>query len=827
MNTYEKTIESLKNEKLIFSLIFFNIFIIFIIDKILNFEIAYERLSGSILALSLFTIIVRIILGKDDYGFKSNYKFVLYSFIFVFFLVFKQFLHGKHGMEVYPNIIVSSLIWLEGILNFEIIDWYDGRGLGIPFPPISTQFFNPLFIFYYLFGIKYFYLALWIILTFAGTLYFTKLNKILGVNDKLSIIAGFLFCFSGPIIISLTMQDWTHSLISWVLLPCVLYFPIKKIIKESKIHINEAILYSFLLVFYFHIGNPSLHIFLALLLAFALTFFSFFRLKNIDLKSFIIIAILVFLICMPRIYFIISEMMQFAVQSMDQFPKDERIFIDSQKYRLFDNFIPLIISQSGRFISIFNSENFTIFELIKNLLMNVVYVSYKNFFLGFVFCFLAFLSFLLFKNKNINKNQKLILILFFTFFISSIILLNYTTFYVKYLIDYVYWGWSFTFFGIILGSYFLSNFKISKKIIYLLLLIQISQQITYASYGVFIHPSSYESKLFSSNFFEPKKNNKFYFWISNNISKYGENMLISPDIFYELDISENSMFREHNFYSSADINYNTGAKILNDFHLKGISSDFISPSESFKEGKILVTYDVINYKKTLDILGINLILIKEKELNNISNKNYKLVDTFIINKIVYDKNNFKNLNFFEKRISELKKEIKFEKEKWVLLHNNQAWDEAFALEANILKDAEIKINKNMRIFKYYYKIVECTKPYFLCQDLINLNKNKLDYTINEIGKNGHYEYSFKPNNKEFVIGLSKGFRKEWQAYYGKTKLETFSINNSLLGIIIPPNVDGFRLDYRNNILLLLRLISLSVCLILIIVFFKKRKISTI
>ena len=162
-----------------------------------------------------------------------------------------------------------------------------------------------------------------------------------------------------------------------------------------------------------------------------------------------------------------------------------------------------------------------------------------------------------------------------------------------------------------------------------------------------------------------------------------------------------------------------------------------------------------------------------------------------------------------------------------MLHNNQAWDEAFALEANILKDAEIKINKNMRIFKYYYKIVECTKPYFLCQDLINLNKNKLDYTINEIGKNGHYEYSFKPNNKEFVIGLSKGFRKEWQAYYGKTKLETFSINNSLLGIIIPPNVDGFRLDYRNNILLLLRLISLSVCLILIIVFFKKRKISTI
>ena len=825
MNILNKTIETFTNEKLIIFLLFFNALIIYCTDQILNTEFAYERLSGVILAISLFAIIVKIILDNDDYGPKSNYKFVLYSFIFIFFLVFKQLLHGKHGMEVYPNIIVSSLIWLEGILNFEIIDWYDGRGLGIPFPPISTQFFNPLFIFYYLFGIKYFYLALWIIFTFVGTLYFIKLNKLLGANDKLSIIAGFLFCFSGPVITCLTMQDWTHSLISWTLLPCVLYFPIKKVIKESKIPINETILYSFFLVLYFHIGNPSLHVFLALLLIITLAFFTFFKLKNVDLKSLIIIAILVFLICMPRMYFIIIEMMHFIIQAVDDFDSNQNFLLKSQIYRLFDNFVPLAIGQNRSFHSIFNIENFTIFEIIKSLVMNIFYISYKNYFLGFVFCFLALSSFVLFKEKNANK--KLILIFFFILFIFSIILLNFTSFYAKHLVDNNYWGWSFTFFGIILGSYALSNLKVSKKIIYLLLLLQISQQIVYASSGVFIRPTTYQSKAYSSNFFESKENNNFYNWISDNISKYGENILISPDIFYELDITEKSMFKKHNFYSAADINYNTGAKILNDFHLKGISSDLISPSESFKEGKILVSYDVINYKKTLDILGINLILIKENELNNIDNKNYKLVDSLIINKNIYERNNFENTNFIKKQILKLKETVKFKKEKWVLLHNGQSWNEAFALDSNILNNSEININTNMNMYKSYSKLIKCSKPYLLCQDLENLNKNKLDFDISEIGKNGHYKYSFKSNSEIFVIGLSKAFRKEWHAYSGKTKLDTFALNKAMLGVVIPPNVTEFRLDYRNNKLFLLRLISLSVCSILIILFIKKRKKSFI
>ena len=133
----------------------------------------------------------------------------------------------------------------------------------------------------------------------------------------------------------------------------------------------------------------------------------------------------------------------------------------------------------------------------------------------------------------------------------------------------------------------------------------------------------------------------------------------------------------------------------------------------------------------------------------------------------------------------------------------------------------------MNMYKSYSKLIKCSKPYLLCQDLENLNKNKLDFDISEIGKNGHYKYSFKSNSEIFVIGLSKAFRKEWHAYSGKTKLDTFALNKAMLGVVIPPNVTEFRLDYRNNKLFLLRLISLSVCSILIILFIKKRKKSFI
>ena len=62
MNILNKTIETFTNEKLIIFLLFFNSLIIYCTDQILNTEFAYERLSGVILAISLFAIIVKIIL---------------------------------------------------------------------------------------------------------------------------------------------------------------------------------------------------------------------------------------------------------------------------------------------------------------------------------------------------------------------------------------------------------------------------------------------------------------------------------------------------------------------------------------------------------------------------------------------------------------------------------------------------------------------------------------------------------------------------------------------------------------------------------------------
>ena len=67
-----------------------------------------------------------------------------------------------------------------------------------------------------------------------------------------------------------------------------------------------------------------------------------------------------------------------------------------------------------------------------------------------------------------------------------------------------------------------------------------------------------------------------------------------------------------------------------------ISMDLIHPSPfnaaftvRYKKGEILSSYDLLNYKQMLDVLGINLILIKENEFDDIINDEYIIIDDFI------------------------------------------------------------------------------------------------------------------------------------------------------------------------------------------------------
>ena len=147
-------------------------------------------------------------------------------------------------------------------------------------------------------------------------------------------------------------------------------------------------------------------------------------------------------------------------------------------------------------------------------------------------------------------------------------------------------------------------------------MIQLFQYLLYAFFGTFIYPASSYNQIYSTNFYQTSNNNDFYEWIKKISSKYGNNMILSPSIEHDLK-AERSYLKMHNLYSIQDINYNTGIKVFNDSHLKGISMDLIYPSPieqnsvTYKMGLLVSTYDLLNYKQMLDLLGINLILIKD------------------------------------------------------------------------------------------------------------------------------------------------------------------------------------------------------------------------
>ena len=150
----------------------------------------------------------------------------------------------------------------------------------------------------------------------------------------------------------------------------------------------------------------------------------------------------------------------------------------------------------------------------------------------------------------------------------------------------------------------------------------------------------------------------------------------------------------------------------------------------------------------------------------------------------------------QKLLSQLKPII--QKERWLVLLNQNAWGEAFALNQNIVNNNQISTTFN------------CLYPFFICQNMQIFHDNKMDINIKEDGQNGKYSYSFKQQDSNFVIGVSKIYRKEWSVYSNNIELETFAINNSLLGIKIPAGVTKINIEYKDNIRLLLIYLSLIV-----------------
>ncbi len=473
-------------------------------------------------------------------------------------------------------------------------------------------------------------------------------------------------------------------------------------------------------------------------------------------------------------------------------------------FRLVDNLFPFVsvdglTIQFVFFEKIFN-QNFL--DSVKILLINILNHGQRTYFLGFFYvCFSIISIFYLFRN---TKNIKFLRILF-VIFILSLVLMHFKSFYFFYLIDENYYGILFIFIGIILSSFFLDNVNLKyKNLITLIIFLHAFQVLTYASLGVFILKNGQANKIFSTNFFNYDENNRLYDWIDSFELRNNEKIILSPEIEKDLN-REYAVYKNYNLFSIQDLYLKTNVRVMNDAFLKGISYDKLLMSRSSKNGNFDLNKKIFSNKDNLDILGADIFIIKQKEINEypfiINNLNFlssieidKVERHKLNNKLIEDKFN----NFFKSNKLIIN-------EKWYAFRNKDSHGDLFSISY------PFKVEDNDFIFNK-----KCFDISFLCQKNINLKNNRIDFNYTLIGNDGNYKVSFKKTEKKIIIVFNKIFRNQWKAKYGKKYLKIIPINNSLVGIEIPEGVNEISIIYENKLIKFLTFISIIMIIILII-----------
>ena len=773
--------------------------------------------------LSLFIILFDIILNvrKPEIE-ESNIIYVVYAFIFVFFLNINFILNGSTNIEFYNINLISSIEYLNNLLKLNLLFWSDSRALGMPMPAIPSQHFNPILIISNFFNLKFFYIVLFLSHSFLGTFFIMKLSNVFINNTYLNIFNGFLFSFSAPLI-NYMRDDWTHSFISYSLLPLIIFLILRILLCNKRYNLFEIFYISLIFFYYYYNANPSFNIFLFFISLLFLILSVIYNLKIFYFSNLIKISILVFILILPNVIHIINELSKFPtnngeVNRIFSYQGGDNKFYAQHWYRLISNFFPFIFTEgyNVRFDFLDKIINLDLISAAKITITNILTHGYRTYFLGIVYCIISLISFVYIFIKPKNSDNKILKILFIIF-VLSIILMHLKSFYFFNFINENYFGVLYIFLGIIIGSFFIDSINEKyKNLATLLILIQSMQVLTYASLGVFIQYNGSNNNLFNTNFFITETNNDFFQWLNELKIKDTEKLVLSPMIEYDLN-KEIAVYKKHNLFSIQDFFYKKNIKVINDATLRGVSYDSILPSRSFQGGN-LDFYNgwFENNKRNLDILGADIFIFKEVELLNYSFfDELQLIDSFEITKL--------NDEWGSPKINIKEKFNKFRKikdlsttEKWLAYENPKSFGDAFVISYPYSK-------------KTYYYNKKCSGLSFLCRENDNLIKNKIS-NVKLNGKDGNYNLTTSYKNKKTILVINKIFRKEWIAKSNNIFLKVFPVNSSLLGVEIPKGVNEIEIYYENKVLKNLYYVSFLLLFFIIIMlpfsfFFKDKRLN--
>ncbi len=341
----------------------------------------------------------------------------------------------------------------------------------------------------------------------------------------------------------------------------------------------------------------------------------------------------------------------------------------------------------------------------------------------------------------------------------------------------------FIFFGVLAAGIILQRIKntsiVSKHLIVSILFsLQFSQVLAYSAFNVFFRYGNPQGAY--TNFFKsPTRGDKLFDFFQINKNKYGNRILLSPDI--EKDLKRDARGPiEEKFYSIPDINIYTGINVVNDM-LKGISMDRIYSTRLYTGGEINSNYDLIKNSALLDIAGINWVLITKDE---------------------YDKHaeyiHLKPKAYFE---------FDWNDQIWILLPNDDTWPKAFMMTNDVFDTSPIYRN-------------ECGHTGLLCAELEPFLKNKMNVKVKKTGSNGHFDLLIPAQEKKIVIGLSTMYRPEWQAFANGKKLEVKPLFNAFIGVEVPPGTTNIKLDFNPKVrirLTYLSMITFACCILGLII----------
>ncbi len=694
-----------------------------------------------------------------------GYQLILTMAVIIFLLPLAIF--GLHDQEEWGGSIWSTLQYSLALWDGRMPPmWSDFLGLGTPMPIGHRLDFSPPFFLYPLISIRWVFVIYYTFYLSIAIVYFWKICKQYEFPVSLNLILSISFLFSAPTIQLVYLDDWPTLFHNWCFFPVVFYYLRQLFLTTDFITRTNGLLALSLVGGLWALNGHSGHLFSLVSILVVYIFY----MTSYKKKGFLN---LLFACCIAAA--IASEHLYFLVTETLSFPSDiaRTMAQDGLSFREF--FITLIRPLDVITASLFSSKN--IFDSVELWNEYLKYPNLRTPFVGTLILFAAIFAsircFLSGDLKNSFSGERRA--------ISLAFLLSFVAMFAKasWFNNIPSGTWMYrdgvVFFGLISVGMWLKVHWFSKvgflkwmPTLVFLHFLQIFSSAYPAFHQTIVNPGLYNFENFG-------KSNLLPGWISSLSDKNYSRLFITTNN------GPRSRYAKEGLYGATDLTF-LGVIPFTAW-IKSVSMDLIGKSISLGHGWIPGNLEILKNHEMLNVFGVSLILVTSQEMES---------------EIFSDlKEQFAYLGKYETSSGSV-----------YLLKNLSKWPEAFMMSMGVLD-----LNPNQRA---------CIYSGAICDDFTNWQNYLLLDKVKISGDNGIYNINLESSPITRLFVTSKLYRSEWKVSSSNKALEVIKVGGSLVGVVVPPNVDKFSLRFEPTMRIKLRYLSMAtfVVLLIFIVYFR-------